>query len=265
MSFGEGTEIYDQLMKLGIAKIVGFEPVKEECEKLNKKSNGTCTYLPYVIGDGGSSTFNECNFPMTSSVYEPNTPLLDKFQNLTSLMQVVKKEKVQTRRLDDIPEVKDADYLKVDVQGGELGVFSGSEELLKHVVIVETEVEFVPLYKDQPLFAEVDQMLRRHGFIFHKFIKIQGRTFKPLLIRENVNATMSQVLWGDAIYVKDFMNLGALSPEKLLKLVIVLHEVYRSYDLCAAVLVHYDNSVKGDLSKRYINKLLNTRPEQNEV
>ena len=50
---------------------------------------------------------------------------------------------------------------------------------------MQTEVEFVPLYKKQPLFAEVDIALRELGFVFHRFGGMAGRTMKPLVVTSN--------------------------------------------------------------------------------
>jgi len=260
MSLGQGTEPYNRLMKRGIADIIGFEPVQMECDKLNAMANDRYTYLPYFIGDGSVRTFYQCNYSMTSSLYEPNTPLLDKFQNIENLTRVIKTEKVQTRRLDDIPEVCNADYLKVDVQGGEVDVYNGASQLLKDIILIHTEVVFVPLYKNQPLFAEIDQVLRKNGFLFHKFTGIAGRMFKPVLIRNNINAALSQQLWADAVYIKDFMALEKLSAEKLLKLAIILHEVYNAYDMCCHVLGYYDEKSSTHLFDQYLQRLAGDEP-----
>lgn len=256
MSLGEGKEPYYQLMRRNIADIVGFEPIQTECDRLNATAKTNYTYLPYFIGDGRHGTFHECNFPMTSSLYEPNTALLDKFQHLENLTRVVRTERVQTKRLDDIPEVAEADYLKVDVQGGELAVYEGAGKLLEDIVIVHTEVEFVPMYRDQPLFAEVDQILRRNGFLFHRFHSVFGRVFKPLISQNDVNAKGSQMMWADAVYVKDFMALEKLSEEKLLKLAVILHEVYGSFDLCCVALGHYDDKAGTGLKDDYLRRLV---------
>jgi FkbM family methyltransferase len=259
MHLGEGAEPYADLLKSVPCEIIGFEPNVAECEKLIKSGKeGSSHFLPYFIGDGSTQTFHECNFAMTSSLFEPDTALLAKFHNLEELMRVTKKYPVQTKRLDDIPEIKDTDFLKVDVQGGELLVFHGAVQTLKDVLVIETEAIFVPLYKHQPLFSEIDLFLREHGFQFHRLASVAGRTFKPLIVNNDVNAVMSQWLWGDAVYVRDFMAFDQLTPSALLKLAVILHENYRSFDLAASALQAYDRRTASRLQPAYIQKLIDT-------
>jgi len=246
---------YNALLTAGVARVTGFEPVEEECRKLNAAGRSVHTFLPHAVGDGTTRTFRECNFSMTSSLYEPNTALLDRFQNLGELTRVVKQFPVETRRLDDLAEVRDCDYLKLDVQGAERDVIEGAGKVLSHALVVHTEVEFVPLYIGQPLFAEVDQALRRNGFCFHRFAGLAGRAFKPLVYQNNVNAMLSQALWADAIYVRDWMNWESRSAEELLKLALILHDVYSSCDLCLVALDHFDRKTGSALRQRYLVQL----------
>lgn len=247
-----GAEPYTPLVNYGVGTVIGFEPVLEECEKLNQMHrNSGHRYLPYVIGDGSPGVFNVCNYPMTSSLFEPNMPLVEKFQNLGELMQVVRKEPVNTKRLDDIAEVSGADYLKMDVQGAELSILQGAHNVLRETMIVHTEVEFVPLYEEQPLFADVDAELRRQGFLLHKLQGTAGRAFKPFALGNNLNTPISQMLWADAVYVKNFTRFHEISPRKLLKLAIMLHELYQSFDLSALAIKSFDEQTGFRLYERY--------------
>jgi FkbM family methyltransferase len=259
MSLGKETDAYSAILRKGLVKIVGFEPVQAECDKLNNMPGSRRKYFPYAIGDGAIRTFNECNYAMTSSLYEPYTELLDKFQNLENRVRVVASSQVQTQRLDDIEEVAYTDYLKVDVQGAEVDVFKGAKRTLEQILIVHTEVEFVPLYQNQPLFSDVDQLLRNCGFLLHKFDTISSLMFKPLINNNDVNSPGSQILWADAVYMRNFMHLDQLIPEKLLKLAIILHEVYHSFDACALVLQHYSNKTNDNLWKNYLHRLVNNK------
>lgn len=254
MSLGENTDAYSQLTNATPCDVYGFEPVAAELEKLARSAKPGHRYLPHFIGDGSPRTFYECNFPMTSSLFEPNSALLAKFQNLEELVRVQKKYPVETTRLDDIPELEGTDFLKVDVQGAEILVFEGATKLLDNALVVHTEVEFVPLYKDQPLFADIDTHLRSKGFSLHR-LQQTGRAFKPLIFRNDVNAPLSQILWGDAVYVRDFMSFDGLSGEALLKIATILHETYRSVDLAAVALASYDRQHGTSLQPDYLKKL----------
>ena len=231
MSIGdESTLPYRALIAKGIAKVIGFEPIPEECAKLNELARPGDRYLPYAVGDGTTRTFHLCSTNMTSSLYRPNDALLDRFSLLSELVQVLKTFPIETHRLDDIPEVRGADYLKLDVQGAELDVIRGGTEILRDVLVIETEVEFVPLYEGQPLFAEVDQALRAAGFLFHRFVGLQGRTFRPFAAKKPT-PTRGQLLYGDAVYVKSFLSFRELGVDKLLKLAVIMQEVYASHDM----------------------------------
>jgi len=256
MALGDLPSDYQPLLDKGLAEVIGFEPVAEECDKLNSKSDGKHLYLPYFIGDGTKGIFHLCNYSMTSSLYEPNSALLRKFQHLDELVQVIEASKVDTHRLDDIKEIEDIDLLKIDIQGAELDAFNGATRVLKQAVAVHTEVEFVPLYKKQPLFSDVDEKLRSCGYLFHRFHGLSGRTFKPLVNLENEGAPLSQLLWSDAIYLRNFMRLEGLPIKKLIALCVITHELYQSFDFCSLALETLDKKL-GDTSyqEQYISRL----------
>ena len=51
----------------------------------------------------------------------------------------------------------------------------GGVGTLTDVVAIASEVEFIPLYIDQPLFGDVCAFLAKHDFMFHKFLGLCGR------------------------------------------------------------------------------------------
>ncbi len=253
MSLGEGSDPYQPLIDAGIANIIGFEPVPEEHAKLQAMAKPGRSYLPYAVGDGSVQPFHICNYPMTSSLLRPNHALTDHFTGLSEVMQVVKTVEMQTHRLDDIPEVRKTDFLKIDIQGAELQVFQSAKHVLADTLMVQTEVEFVPLYEGQPLFAEVDQCLRQSGFLLHRFTPMSGRPFKPLMMQPSPHHPgFSQVLWSDAVFVKDFRSLERLGPERLLKLALLTHLLCASYDLTFACLRAYDTLMDSRLGSDYL-------------
>lgn len=76
--------------------------------------------------------------------------------------------KVATSRLDRLAahlHITHIDFLHLDVQGAELMVLRGAGALLERTWTIWLEVEAVPLYVGQPVGAEVESFLRRHGFV----------------------------------------------------------------------------------------------------
>jgi len=181
--------------------------------------------------------------------------LLEKFSQLW--LPLVGESEIQTRRLDDIPEVKDIDYIKLDVQGAELDIILGAQRVLETTLVVHSEVEFIPIYIDQPLFGDIDVALRKAGFWFHRFDGVFGRVLQPLRPNGDPFAPLSQLLWADgAIYVRNFMRFDALSADQLLKLAIILHEVYQSWDMAALALRSHEAKTGKGLWQAYLERLM---------
>lgn len=262
MLYGEG-DPYARLNKLGRLNVVGFEPQIAECDKLNALALPGRRYLPYALGDGTRRTFYTTNTGMTSSLLRPNLNLAEYFVHLAEFMRVVSTREVDTVRLDDVPEVisQGCDLLKLDTQGSEAMILAHAPRTLERCLIVESEVEFVPLYEGQPLFADVDQLLRARGFMLHKFKGIAGRTYKPFMYGGDPNAALSQILWTDAVYVPDLTRLDQLAPDSLIKLATLLHEIYGSYDLCHVVLAAHDRQSGLNYADKYF-KCLASLPQQ---
>jgi FkbM family methyltransferase len=251
MMLGDYQGPYATLVDKGYAHVIGFEPGEAECEKLNSRFTGTHRFYPFFIGDGGPATFYETNMNMTGSLFRPNKLLLEQFVNLHELTTLVGEHSITTRRLDDLDGLGDVDMVKIDVQGAELAVFKGAERVLSKALFVHAEVEFVELYEGQPLFAEIDQFLRASGFQFHTFEGFGQRSFKPLVVAQNQNRGLRQLLWSDAIYVRDFLKFDILTDQKLLKLAIIAHEVYRSCDLAYRALECFDKKRGTQLCNAY--------------
>lgn len=253
MLLGNDKKEYQPLLDAGLAQVIGFEPVQDECDKLNAAMQGrNMRFLPYFIGDGSSQQFRLNRASMTSSLYESNKPLMQLFSNLYELAETVERFEVQTTKLDEIGEIDfPIDFIKIDIQGAELQAFEGARRILKDVMVIQTEVEWVALYEDQPLFAEVEQCLRKQGFVLHRMLGFGTRPFKPF--SGNVGR---QALWSDVVFVKDFTRLDRLSDEQLLNYALIMHMVYSSHDLAHLILQHYGNRLdKPDLANSYLAHL----------
>src|SRR5205085_1044146 len=103
----------------------------------------------------------------------------------------------------------------------------------------------------QPIFCDLQSYLRDRGFVLHKMIDIAGRGFRPWTLNDNPDIPISQLLWADAVFVRDFTKVDALNDEQLLKSAAILHEAYRSYDLAYFLLSHYDRRRNTNLANSY--------------
>lgn len=247
----------------GCAEVIGFEPLQEECAYFNAQAHdlgGRVRCLPVALGDGNEHTLHITNFPMTSSLFPPARDTVDLFPHLGELMEVERMEKLRTCRLDDLEEVRPVDFLKLDVQGAELMVLRHATATLADVAVVQCEVEFLELYEGQPLMGEVDAFLRSQGFTFLRFSSLQGRPFKPLQLEGNSTSPLSQMLWGDAVYVRDFRKRSHWTLRQLRAAAFLLHELYKAFDLVTLLLGELDLREQSDLRSTYLFSVLVSEP-----
>jgi FkbM family methyltransferase len=251
----DGVPPYEQLLRAGDADIVGFEPNPDALAKLNELKGPTETYLPYAIGDGKRHSLNFCQAPGMTSLLTPNQQVLELFHGFPDWGKVIGTEEVDTHRLDDIAETADIDMVKIDIQGGELMALSHAKQRLKTTLVIQTEVEFLPMYEGQPLFSEVEMFLRKQGFMLHRFYPAVSRVMRPLLVDNNIFAGLSQLFWADAIFIRDITRLTVLSDQQLLKMAAILHDCYGSIDVVLRLLSEHDTRTGGNLGGTYLSAL----------
>jgi FkbM family methyltransferase len=236
--------VYAALKATGSCLITGFEPL---ADKAGPTEPGVRN-LSNFIGAGGPAVFHVAHFDPTSSLLEANLPFLRQFMTLADMCKSVSEHSVQTTRLDDIPEIIDCDFLKLDVQGGELDALRGADRLLERTVVVHTEVEFSYVYKNQPLFADVDVYLRSKGFELIDLIKFGHNPYAEMPSLRSA----SRLLWSDAIYFRGTDALATLGPQKLLRAAYIAHVNYGMWDLAAHILARYDRDFGSNLLGEYL-------------
>ena len=248
----DGDPPYKLLLKDGHARIMGFEPNQAALDQLNLKKGPNETYLSDAVFDGSEQELRVCVAQGMNSLLEPNLDLLSYFHGFPNWGKVNERIKIETIRLDDVKEIKDLDYLKIDIQGGELEVFKNGVKKLKDCLVIQTEVEFLPMYEGQPLFSEVELFLRNKGFIFHRFAPLVSLTIQPMIVENDIYKGLSQTFWADAIFIKDFTKFDQLSVLKLKKMALILHDVYGSMDIVLRALMAHDKKAKTNLAEKYI-------------
>lgn len=251
-----GDPPYKRLLENRLCRVVGFEPQLDTLDRLNSQKSDLECYLPYAVGDGEQATLNICSASGMTSILTPDHHSLARFPGLLDWGQVVRQITVQTHRLDEIKEIPSIDFLKIDVQGSELGIFRSGRNRLKEAIAVQTEISFIPLYKDQPLFSDIDFELRALGFVPHSFAAIKRKMIRSFFTDQPYQG-LNQLLEADMVYVRDFLRPEKMSAEQLKHLAIVAHFCYGSYDLASHCIHHLANSqaVSRDAVEHYVDVL----------
>lgn len=208
--------------------IYGFDADADACNEANadidaRQVNWTEKHIPIALNNSiGESTLYVTESLWASSLYPPNQIYVSRFAGLSDFMNLDFAIDMETTTLDAFCQsegINEIDFLQIDVQGADLDVLEGSIQLLgRGVLAIQTEIEFSPLYINQPLFAEVDIFLRNHGFTL--FDLEVGRVVREILPISSPRG--GQILWGDAYYFRDLIredvNLFLRTPEQILKL-----------------------------------------------
>jgi FkbM family methyltransferase len=245
---------YKGMLASRLCTLVGFEPQADACASLNARKSDLENYLPYAVGDGRPATLKVCQASGMSSLFTPEPRVLGCFPLFSQWGTVVKEIPIETRTLDSLSEIEAIDFLKIDVQGTELAVFRNGTSRLTNAVVVQTEVSFMPLYKNQPIFGDVDLALRALGFVPHMFANINKRMILPVHFGDNPYASLNQLLEADVVYVRDFTQPDKMNSEQLKHLALVAHHCYASYDLAANCI--HNLIVKGALPNNSAEKYL---------
>lgn len=169
------------------AEIYSFEPVTavftqlaEKCRSLN------VTPVKKAVGDrDGKATIHLTASPEAHSLlgFQSGNPC-------AKWTREVGTEEIEVCTLDGWCHAQGidsrrVDLLKLDIQGAELQALYGAKRLLESTRLLLIEVSFVPIYKDAPLFADVDRFLAECGYRRHA-----------------VYPSDQPHHWADALYVK---------------------------------------------------------------
>ncbi|MDR2876114.1 MAG: FkbM family methyltransferase [Methylobacillus sp.] len=246
---------YHRMLDAGLCRITGFEPQPEACAKLQSKNNPHERYLPYAVGDGGQHTLYLYRNTGLVSLFKLDPESLEVFQNIKAVSALNGEESIATRKLDDIEEIEHLDFLKIDIQGGELAVFQNGKRALAQTAVIQTEVTFVPLYKGQPPFGELDCELRAQGFIPHCLAEpMNYGTIAPLVFDNNPWKGLNQLGEADIVYVRDFRKPDDLSNDALRNMALITSACYGSVDLAHRCLMHltHRGEIDKDACARYL-------------
>jgi FkbM family methyltransferase len=203
-------------------EIVGFEPDTVECERLRShyRDRPWVRIVPHALGAvQRDATLYITREPACSSVYPPIDDVVDRHPRLEP-QRLVRGEPIELVTMDDWCAENGflrVDLVKLDTQGSELDILRGAKRTLETVSVVQTEVEFNPMYEGQPLFGDVDRFLRERGFVLWHLDNLSHHRqhgarvgLRPASHIYDFDASRlthrsGQLFWADAVFVRSDM------------------------------------------------------------
>lgn len=191
--------------------ITGFEPEPAAFAKLQNLSFPavrSVNFLPYAIGSkAGQSDFYLAKARTCSSLREPDPSVFGQYDFPGSLRNtrghIDEKITVETRTLDDIAAEHNLmpDVVKLDTQGTEYELIDdGARHTFSQISFAEIEVEFIPLYKGQKLFADIDLLMRDLGFQLIGLKRHHWKHHDGVSVAEENGG---RITFGDALYASN--------------------------------------------------------------
>ena len=163
--------------------------------------------------------------PQSSSMYEPDKKSLSIYgfkEKDFHLFDVSKTETVECDTLSSSLKalnINTLDYLKIDTQGAELEILKGLENY--RPLLIKCEIQIFPMYKKEPSWTEVTDLLYKLGYIVSDWKKIGSHATRAPVEMDMVFIPNFLIDSGKKLILekeKEFISLMLISGQiKLLK------------------------------------------------
>jgi FkbM family methyltransferase len=189
-----------------LTNIILVEPDSEEADLLKKYHQGEV--LACALWNTETElVLNINNSPGTSSILNSNMSFLHQFED-SYRFETKKIVSIRTKTIDGLvknDELGNIDFVKIDTQGSELAILEGGKEFLKDSLVgLEVEVEFSPIYQDQPLFGDVDNFVRNQLGLELWDIRKTHWKYKQKRYR---GGAKGRLIFGDALFLRPLSTL----------------------------------------------------------
>lgn len=234
---------------------VGFEPDERSSLALmnSEEAREFAEYevMPIAAWDqDGTVTISFTAKPECSSYFQPNTGFLDRFPE-SERFKVTGSAEMECRSLDSVlsDRPSPADFIKLDLEGGELKVLQGAEHVLRTCLGLQIEVCFQTLREGQPLFGDISRFLEDKDIEFVDFIHI-------FRWERDGYRQVGQAIFADALFLRSPENVlglvesGSLALDKL-KTYLAILLIYERHDIAARII---DLAAHMDIDGGYLTR-----------
>lgn len=253
-----GEPPYKAVVDAGYAHVWGFEPNPEACARLRAEAGPNLTVLETAVGTPGETIFNAYPASEMSSVYKLSRESLGYIGHFKRHLGTETELPVTLQGLDALDDIPAIDLLKIDAQGAERDVILGASAKLAQAVAVVAEMRFYRLYDGEPALWELDKSLRDQGFALHRFLHQKSRMLgHSQRNRVRPNVIGSQLIDGDAAYIRLLEDRASVTDMQLKKLAVIAAGVFDSHDLvlwCLDELTARGACERG-IAKEYVDHL----------
>ena len=224
----------DRLPNQDLIKFYGYEPNKNEFEKLKKLKNLPQNYEFHNIAISNST--GQKNFFSNSTV----SSIHERQDRELRFGEKFEKQIVSCSTLIDCREsnsiTDDIDILKIDTEGSEIDVLNGAGYLLdKEVICIKLEFGFASKSGTNK-FSEIDDLLTQKGF-----------RLMAITINKTQNGALSG---GDCLYFFDpSIKSKRVISETLLKKLAIISYSFGFIDFCSILPIFADSFLNWEFLK----------------
>ena len=181
-------EEHDAYSDLNIKNVIWIEANLEIYEKLIEKLKhiNSYSFFNYLISDKDDEKYNFyiTNNNESSSILELEKHLIEHPHIYVNKVKKLTSKKIDSVIFENNINVKNYNFINLDIQGAELLALKGAKNLLENIDYIYSEVNIKHLYKDCALIEEIDLYLKEN----YNF--------------ERVETKILNHGWGDAFYIK---------------------------------------------------------------
>jgi FkbM family methyltransferase len=254
-------------------KVIGFEPIKEEFDKLNLNKNKFNFFNSAVGKKTNNKKFYIRKNPSSSSFYEFEKDYSERFITAENfeVVKVIDLENIIS--LDQIAqkEIYNIDFIKIDAEGHEFEILNNANFffLKNNIIGLHTEFHFnkkkIP---NSPIFSELDLLIRNFGFtLFDISVGRESKNFlpSPMMHQYHQDGNLNKPIFGstiygqcemgDALYFKDSYYNAEINLHKILKQ-ICLYEIFYHFDSAAELVIKFKDKIDLLIDHKFLLDLL---------